>query len=161
MFKVPTEVTAGRFHPTKVSMPKATRAWTMTSAQGPRKQSKCCKTYWTSDRDGHMSCCGPWCQSITIHAQVPYAELGLFFDIKNNSMWLKHGTTQWHLDPKVRSVHETEAQWWVPDVEIPRSDYIKVGSSALQKMSSLESKYLLWCTRQLLSTYLWYTATTW
>lgn len=57
--------------------------------------------------------------------QVPYKELGLFFNISDTSKWLLLGGPQWQLHPSIRSVHETEARWWVPDTDI-RSSLINV-----------------------------------
>ena len=58
--------------------------------------------------------------------QVPYAELGMFFSIKDTSKWMDPGSAEFKLHPTIRAVSENEARWWVPDVEIPPTDIIKV-----------------------------------
>ena len=54
--------------------------------------------------------------------QVPYKDVGIFLNITDTSFWLKNDVgpmkMEWKLDPLVRAVHETEARWWVPDVEL-------------------------------------------
>lgn len=49
---------------------------------------------------------------------MPYAELGVFFNITDTSKWLINAQAEWKLHPTIRSVHETEARWWVPDADI-------------------------------------------
>jgi len=58
----------------------------------------------------------------TTNLQVPYKELGLFFNISETHHWLinNDGSTkmEWSLDPEERAAHETEARWWIPDVDV-------------------------------------------
>ena len=42
----------------------------------------------------------------------------MFFNITNTSNWLINAKPEWQLHPTVRSGHETEARWWVPDADI-------------------------------------------
>lgn len=51
-------------------------------------------------------------------AQVPYKELAVFFNISDTSKWLINASPEWQLHPTIRSVHEMEARWWVPDANI-------------------------------------------
>ena len=54
--------------------------------------------------------------------QVPYKDVGIVLNITDTSHWLKNeaGPTKmkWKLDSLVRAVHETEARWWVPDIDL-------------------------------------------
>ena len=54
--------------------------------------------------------------------QVPYKDVGIFLNITDTSHWLKNraGPTkmEWKLDSLVRPEHETEARWWVPDIDL-------------------------------------------
>lgn len=61
--------------------------------------------------------------------QVPYKDLGIFFNITETQHWLIDATPEWKLHPEIRSVHETEARWWVPDTDINEA-LIHVGSQA-------------------------------
>jgi len=55
--------------------------------------------------------------------QVPYKQLGVFFNISDTNHWLiseqmKPMKMEWQLDPNIRAVHETEGRWWIPDTPI-------------------------------------------
>lgn len=66
--------------------------------------------------------------------QVPYREVGLFFNITETSKWLINAKAEWQLHPTIRSEHETEARWWVPDTHIG-SDFIQVRPRRRTKLS--------------------------
>ena len=50
--------------------------------------------------------------------QVPYKELGVFLNISDTSQWMKEAPPQWRLHPIKRPDDGTDAQWWVPDIDI-------------------------------------------
>ena len=56
--------------------------------------------------------------------QVPYKQLGVFFNITDTSNWMKWEETmkpmkmEWQYHPTIRASHETEARWWIPDTPI-------------------------------------------
>ncbi len=64
--------------------------------------------------------------------QVPYKDLGIFFNITETQHWLIDATPEWKLHPEVRSAHETEARWWVPDTDIDEA-LINVSHKILAK----------------------------
>lgn len=50
--------------------------------------------------------------------QVPYKQLGIFFNVSETVHWLRDVKPEWKLHPEIRAEVENEARWWVPDVDI-------------------------------------------
>ena len=53
--------------------------------------------------------------------QVPYTQLGLFFNVSDTKFWLHDVKPEWKLHPTIRADVANEAKWWVPDVDITNS----------------------------------------
>ena len=60
---------------------------------------------------------------------------GIFFNITETQHWLIDASPEWQLHPTIRSVHETEARWWVPDTDINEA-LIHVSLHAIKKLHS-------------------------
>lgn len=70
---------------------------------------------------------GPPYHSLPFSEHVDWRAAGVFFNISDYKPWSDENL-EFFLSPSVRSVHETEARWWVPDAPVHES-FIPISSA--------------------------------